>query len=129
MFTIEQIQQAHAQVKSGADFPAYIRDLKTLGVTGYETWVADGHTNYFGANAYSVISKGKYDALTISGQSDKAGFQTRLKSHQDGQTDYMTFCRDCAATGIEKWIVDLARMTCTYYDRNEQEILTEAIPG
>jgi hypothetical protein len=30
MFTIEQIDQAHSKVKSGADFPKYIQDLKNL---------------------------------------------------------------------------------------------------
>ncbi|MGF7024877.1 MULTISPECIES: DUF1398 domain-containing protein [Sphingobacterium] len=33
MFTIEQIEAAHSNVKSGADFPAYIRDIKKLGDT------------------------------------------------------------------------------------------------
>ncbi|MGB4398918.1 MAG: DUF1398 family protein [Daejeonella sp.] len=36
MFTAEQIKAAHSKVKSGADFPAYIQDIKALGVTGYE---------------------------------------------------------------------------------------------
>ncbi len=34
MFTIEQIKEAHAKVKSGADFPNYIHDLIILGVKG-----------------------------------------------------------------------------------------------
>lgn len=33
MFTIEQIKTAHSQVKSGADFPAYIQEIKKLGDT------------------------------------------------------------------------------------------------
>ncbi len=28
MFTVEQIKTAHSKVKSGADFPAYIQDIK-----------------------------------------------------------------------------------------------------
>lgn len=32
MFTIQQIKDAHSKVKSGADFPAYIQDIKKLGV-------------------------------------------------------------------------------------------------
>jgi hypothetical protein len=30
MFTLEQIKQAHSQVKSGADFPRYIQTIKIL---------------------------------------------------------------------------------------------------
>ena len=32
MFTAEQIITAHSKVKSGADFPNYIKDIKALGV-------------------------------------------------------------------------------------------------
>ena len=49
MFTIEQIKEAHAKVKSGADFPKYVKEMKTLGVVSYDHYVADGHTNYYGA--------------------------------------------------------------------------------
>lgn len=60
MFTIEQIGVAHSKVKSGADFPAYIRELKKLGVVHYKTFVADGHTDYYGANDYCATSPAKY---------------------------------------------------------------------
>ena len=46
MFTQEQISSSHSKVKSGAGFPAYINELKQLGVTHYETFVADGHTDF-----------------------------------------------------------------------------------
>lgn len=51
------------------------------------------------------------------------------KRNQQEQTDYYTFCKDCAATGIEKWIVDLNKMTCTYYNKTGEEILVEEIPS
>ena len=54
MFTVEQIKAAHSKVKSGAEFPAYIKDIKSLGVTYYETFVTDGHTDYYGANGYKA---------------------------------------------------------------------------
>jgi hypothetical protein len=56
MFTTQQISAAHSKVKSGADFPAYIREIKTLGVTYYETFVADGHIDYYGANNYKATT-------------------------------------------------------------------------
>jgi len=39
MFAVEQIEAAHFNVKSGADFPKYIQEIKSLGVTSFETWV------------------------------------------------------------------------------------------
>jgi uncharacterized protein YbcV (DUF1398 family) len=128
MFTVEQIEQAHKRVKSGADFPKYIQEIKKLGVKGFETWVKDSHTEYFGRNNFSTKSKAKYDLLIISEKSNKEKFITQLKEHQQGKTDYITFCRDCAETGIEKWVVSLDKMTCIYYDKSGSEILVEQIP-
>lgn len=129
MFTVEQIEQAHQKVKSGADFPKYIQEIKQMGVTGFETWVKDSHTEYFGANAYQTQSNPQYEELSIAEESDKAKFIGLLKQHQRGETNYYTFCQHCAETGIEKWIVDLEKLTCTYFDKAGNEILVEQIPG
>lgn len=127
-FTIDQIKAAHSKVKSGADFPNYIQDIIKLGVTGYETFVTDGHTRYFGAGGYQTNSDAKYAPLQIAGASDAKVFATHLKNHQQGASDYYTFCRQCAEAGIEKWIVDMAKMTCVYYDMTGNKVLSEAIP-
>lgn len=128
MFTLEDIKTAHSKVKSGADFPAYIRDIAKLGVTGYEVFVADGHAIYYGANDYKAASGARYEALTIQRKSDSDQFRADLLAHQQGKTDYASFCRDCAKSGIEKWQVSLSGMTCTYYDFEGKEVLVEQIP-
>jgi uncharacterized protein YbcV (DUF1398 family) len=128
MFTIEQIQTAHGRVKSGADFPRYVQDIITLGVTSYSTFLEDGHTLFAGKDGYTRTSPPKYAALPIAGHSNNQQFQKELKAHQQGQTDYLTFCRLAANHGVEKWIVDMARMTCTYYNKAGQEMLIETIP-
>lgn len=129
MFTVQQIKEAHSKVKSGADFPKYIRDIKQLGVNAFETWVADSHTEYFGRDGYQTKSEPMYAKLDIAGKSDKEKFSNYLKIHQQGETDYTTFCRHCAETGIEKWFASLEEMTCTYYDLAGNKILVEQIPG
>lgn len=128
MFTVEQIKAAHSQVKSGADFPAYIQDIKKLGVACYETFVSDGHTDFYGVNDYKTSGAGRYDVLPIAGNSEAAQFKSDLKAHQQGKTDYLTFCKDCAKSGIEKWVVNLEEMTCTYYDKSGHTIVVEQIP-
>ena len=129
MFTVEQIEQAHEKVKSGADFPKYIQEIKALGVVVFETWVTDSHTDYFGLDNYQTKSNPQYDTLTISEVTDKEKFSQYLKIHQQGQTDYYTFCTHCAETGIEKWIVSLDKMTCIYVDKTGNEIFEEKIPA
>ncbi|WP_221392848.1 DUF1398 domain-containing protein [Dyadobacter sp. NIV53] len=128
MFTVEQIKAVHSKVKSGADFPAYIQDIKKLGVTFYETFVTDGHTDYYGANDYKTSSVARYETLTIPQVSNVEQFKTDILAHQQGKTDYLTFCSDCAKSGIEKWSVCMDKMTCTYYDKAGCKILIEQIP-
>ncbi|WP_395047369.1 DUF1398 domain-containing protein [Flavobacterium sp.] len=129
MFTIKQIKDAHAKVKSGADFPQYIQDLIALGVISFETFVYDNHTNYYGANNFKTSSEGFLETLTISDQINIQKFQTDLKAHQQGKTDYMTFLNDCAKSGVEKWIVVMDKMTCSYYNKNGNEMVVETIPS
>jgi hypothetical protein len=76
MFSLEQIKKAHSNVKSGADFPAYIRVIKKLGVTYYESFVSDGHTDYYGTNDYKTSSAAKYAELKISETSNIEQFKT-----------------------------------------------------
>lgn len=128
MFTVEQIELAHAKIKSGAEFPKYIQEIKSIGVSAFETWVKDSHTTYFGINDFQTKSQPKYKEMDISNHTDKEKFNQYLKSHQKGETDYFTFCKHCAETGIEKWMVNLDNMTCTYYDKAENEILVEFVP-
>jgi uncharacterized protein YbcV (DUF1398 family) len=128
MFTIQQIEDAHSKVKSGADFPKYIQDIKQLGVMCFETYVFDCHTTYFGQNDFQTKSQAQYNDLIIADKSDKNRFLQYLKIHQQGETNYLTFCGHCAETGVEKWIVDIDKLTCVYYDKAGNELLAEVIP-
>ena len=128
MFTIEQIKAAHSKVKSGADFPCYVQEMKSLGVLFYEHFVADGHIHYHGANNFILLADAKWSPVEIATTSDKENLKHSLLIHQQGQTDYLTFCKQAAKAGVEKWIVDIQKMTCTYYDKSGSEILVEMIP-
>lgn len=128
MFTIAQIKEAHAKVKSGADFPTYIQDLIALGVLGYDTFVNDGHVEYFGADNFRATATETYDSIFVAKVLNKERFIEFLVMHQEGQTDYITFCNHAAQCGIAKWKVDIVAMTCTYFDTAENPILIEKIP-
>jgi uncharacterized protein YbcV (DUF1398 family) len=129
MFTLNQIKEAHAKVKSGADFPKYIHDLSQLGILAYTSYVNDGHTQFMGISGFTLTSEPKYAVLTVADESKTNEFQNYLKLHQQGQSDYHTFCRQAAETGTEKWVSDLKAMTCTYYDKKGEVMLVEDIPA
>ncbi len=128
MFSIDQIQNAYKKVKSGADFPQLIQDLNTLGVTHYDHNVANGQTNYFGTNNFIIKGPVKYPSVEIN----DIGFTEKLKHalsiHQRGQTDYLTFCKDAAEAGVEKWTTDIIEMTVTYLDKKKNKLTVEKIP-
>jgi uncharacterized protein YbcV (DUF1398 family) len=128
MFTIDQIKEAHAKVKSGADFPAYIQDLIALGVKGYDTFVNDGHVEYFGVDDFRAVATETYNSISIAPAANKERFIEFLVMHQDGQTDYLSFCNHAAQCGIAKWSVNIIEMICTYFDQSGAEILIEKIP-
>lgn len=127
-FTVEQLKAAHGKVKSGADFPAYIKEIKAMGVTHYETYVNDGHINYYGANNYTAKVPAKYETMTITENANTEVFKAELLAHQQGKTDFLTFIKMCAETGIEKWEICMNKMTCTYFDKAGNKILVEQIP-
>ena len=128
MFTIDQIKSAHSKVKSGADYPNYVQEIIRMGVTGYETYVEDGNTIYFGSENDRIESGPKYKWITISDKSDKVKFQEDLKDHQEGRTNFPTFYLDAARSGVEKWVVDMSAMTCIYLDKTGKILVVETIP-
>lgn len=128
VFTLEQIKDAHSRVQSGADFPAYIRKIRKLGVSGYETWVYDGHNTYFGSEGFTLPSPPLFPAIPVAPNSDPAKFVQILRHHQEGGSDYLTFCRQCGETGIERWVVNIINMTCTYFNGSGEVVLVEDIP-
>ncbi len=127
MFTLTQIQEAHSKVKSGADFPNYTREIIRLGVARFETFVHDNHTDYYSKVGLQASSPPDPELLNVYAIARYAEFLRLLKSHQQGQTDFSAFRKDCASTGIHRWIVDLEDLTCTYYDQSGRTVLIEQI--
>jgi len=129
MFTLEQVKAAHSKVKSGADFPNYVQEIIQFGVEAYDVFVADGHAVYFGKNNFKISSPPKYEILNIAPEVTLQTFKTGLKEHQQGKSDYLTFCKLAADCGIEKWTLDMQKMTCTYFDQDNNELLIEIVPS
>ncbi|MXV15750.1 DUF1398 domain-containing protein [Hufsiella ginkgonis] len=128
MFTLQQVKEAHGKVKTGADFPAYVREIKGLGLLTYEFRVADGSVTYFGGNRYRVTDHARYEPLTINKVASADELRHVIAIHQQGQTDFLTFCRQAAAAGVEKWTVDTGKMVCSYLDKQQRVMVAEPIP-
>jgi len=128
MFTIDAIHEAFKQVKSGEDFPQFVQDLKSLGVTHYDNYVADGRTQYYGPNGYTVHGEAKYPDIAVNPRSSAEKLKHAIAIHQQGQTDYPTFCLQAADAGVEKWTTHMIAMTVTYLDNQGHTLTVEPIP-
>jgi len=129
MFTIQQIEEAHARVKTGADFPKYIQEIKGFGVSAFEFIVSNGVEVYHGVGSFQVQSPTKYEMQDISPSVNKQQFAKELKEHQEGKSDFPYFVKMCAENGIASWKVDLEKYTCTYFDSEGRKLLSENIPA
>jgi uncharacterized protein YbcV (DUF1398 family) len=128
MFTLEQIKAALSEVKTGADFPAYIRNVRKLGVTFYETFLVDGHTVYHGKDGLELTSAPRYSELEIASVVNAPQLRADIRHHQEGGSDYFQISTKVAGSGIVKWAVCMDTMTCTYYDEGGNKVMVEAIP-
>ena len=128
MFTIDQLKNANLKVQTGADYPGYIQDLIKLGVVRYETFVTDGHSVFTGAGNFQLKSEGKYPLLQIADTIDSEKLKKLLQEQKEGNTHYLSFCRHAAASGVEKWTVDVNAMTCTFFDKQGNVLVKETLP-
>lgn len=128
-FTLQQIKDTHAKVKSGADFPQYAADLKDLGMTGYTIDIRVGKTTYTDIDGAILSTESVYDTVPLDEKVDQERFMERLKLHQEGGTDYPTFCNDCMENGVAGWTLDFGEMTCYYFDGKGDGVVVEIIPG
>ena len=110
-------------MKSGADFPAYIKEIKNLGVTHYEAYVEDDHIDYHGEHIYTAKSSAKYDPIVVADIINREKFIAGLKAHQLSKTDFLSFIQMCATIDVEKWKICMEKMTCTYYDKEGKEVI------
>ncbi|WP_231459626.1 MULTISPECIES: DUF1398 domain-containing protein [unclassified Pedobacter] len=130
MFSIEEIKSAESKIKTGADFPQFIKEIAALGVVRNDVYVANGLSVYFGNDDTSVqASPENYPELIINDESSAEKLAHALKIHQNGETDYFTFCKQAADAGVEKWVIDIQKMTCSYLDMEQKELVKETIPG
>jgi uncharacterized protein YbcV (DUF1398 family) len=127
MFSIEQIDDLHHRLGAMKSFLKYVQALKELGVVKYHSYLADGHSEYFGAGSYRVESKPVHEKLTIADKTDREAFLEHLSLHNQGKTNYMGMSRGLAESGIDRWTVDTTAETISFCDKAGNVLLTEKI--
>jgi len=127
MFTIEQINDLHTRFGKAETLAEYVRALNAIGVEKYDSYLTDGHSEYFGKHGHKVNSPPTHEKLSIAEQSNREKFLNYLKLHEQGQTTYIEMSKGLAESGIEKWTVDTSKMTIIFYDKAGHDMLVESI--
>jgi uncharacterized protein YbcV (DUF1398 family) len=127
MFTLEQINDIHDRLGHAETLPQYLEALRSIGVDYYDSFITDGHSEYFGKGDHTVVSPPVHEKLSIAETSNRESFLKHLELHNQGKTNYLEMSKGLADSGIEKWTFDTNKMTIVYYDKDRREILVEAI--
>src|SRR6266496_698754 len=122
-FTLEQINDLHDRLGNSETLLQYARGLNALGVEHADSYLTDGHSEFFGGNGHTVASPAAHETLIVAKTSDKQSFLHHLKLHELGKTSYVEMSKGLAESGIEKWIIDTHKLTMTFYDKAGNELL------
>ncbi|HCY1491980.1 TPA: DUF1398 family protein [Staphylococcus aureus] len=126
-FKLSAIQQAHQQF-TGVDFPKLFKAFKDMGMTYNIVNIQDGTATYVHQSEDDIVTSSVKSNHPVAPSLNQSIVQDVLTRHQQGQTDFETFCDEMAQAGIYKWHIDIQAGTCTYIDLQEQAIISELIP-
>lgn len=127
MFTLEQINELHDRLGKAETLLEYVRALNAIGVETFDSYLIDGHSEFFGKRGHTVIAPPAHETLSIAETSDRERFLKHLELHEHGKTTYLEMSRGLAESGIAKWTVDTSKRTMIFSDRAGNEILVERI--
>jgi uncharacterized protein YbcV (DUF1398 family) len=127
MFTLGQIHEIHDRLGNAETLTQYLQALKAIGVEKCDSFVTDGHSEYFGKNDQKVISPPAHETLTVAKTSNREKLLEHLDLHNQRKTSYLEMSRGLADSGVEKWTFDTNNLTITYCDKAGNEMFTEAI--
>ena len=89
MFTLDQINDIHERLGKQTTLPEYLKALKAIGVDNYDSFITDGHSEYFGKDNQRVVSPPVHKRLTIASTSNRESLLKHLSLHNQGETDYL----------------------------------------
>jgi len=125
MFTLAQITDIHDRLGSSNTLGAYLRALREIGVETYDSYITDGHAEYFGADGQELVGPAFHETFTITETCDKEQFLRYMKQVEQGGIGYVEMSEALAANGVEKWTFDTEKLTITYFDKAGTVLLSE----
>lgn len=128
MLNYEAIQKAVDAEQNAGDFPKLIQSFKKLGVLKYDYLVEPGKYRYYDNDGYLDLKMNGVPQK-VALKSNATQIKAAVKKAQSGQITFEIFCELAAAAGIIYWRSDLTQKIVSYYDREDNCLLAEPIPG
>jgi uncharacterized protein YbcV (DUF1398 family) len=122
-----EIDDLHSRLGRAETLADYLRGLAALGVVRFESFLVDGHSEFFDADGRSVVSSPHHEQMAVAEVVDRAAFLEHLERHRNKQTAYVEMSAGLAASGVEKWVVDTTALTMTYCDPAGVALLVESV--
>jgi uncharacterized protein YbcV (DUF1398 family) len=127
MFTLEQITDIHDRLGGSETLGAYLRALRDIGVETHDSYITDGHSEYFGADGQKLIGPAFHDTFAIADTCDKEQFLQYMQQVEQGDIGYVEMSKALADNGVEKWTFDTEKLTITYLDKAGNVLLGETV--
>ena len=129
VFTIEQINELHDRLGTAETLGQYLRSLSAIGVERFDSFIVDGHSEFFGKSGQTVASGPAHERLSIAETSRRESLVEHQRLHSEGRTSYVEMSKGLADSGVEKWTFDTNKLTVAYYDKAGNELLVEEVPA
>jgi uncharacterized protein YbcV (DUF1398 family) len=125
MFTLEQITEIHDRSGNRDTLGVYLHALRDIGVKTYDSYITDGHSEYFGVDGQQLVGPAFHETFAIAETCDKERFLQYMKQVEQGGVGYVEMSKALADHGVEKWTFDTEKLTITYFDKAGNVLLGE----
>ena len=127
MFTLAQITDIHDRLGNEDTLGRYLRALAEIGIKTYDSYITDGHSEYFGADGQKLVGPAFHDSFAIAETCDKEQFLRYMQQVEQGEVGYAEMSKALADNGVEKWTFDTEELTITYLDKAGNVLLGEKV--
>jgi uncharacterized protein YbcV (DUF1398 family) len=125
MFTLEQITDIHDRLGNSDTLGAYLHALRGIGVETYDSYITDGHAEYFGTDGQKLVGPAFHETFTIADTCDKEQFLRYMQQVEQGGVGYVEMSKALADNGVEEWTFNTEELTITYLDKAGNVLLSE----
>ncbi|AFJ47199.1 DUF1398 domain-containing protein [Shimwellia blattae] len=115
------------QVRSNADFPSFITELRRNDISYYIYFVATGNVKIVTTSDTYMSVKTHRGLIKINQAACSRLVRIVSRRHFSGKTTYDQYCKELAKAGVFKWVVDVNEQMRHYWSKDNQLLHSEQI--